>query len=317
MSFLVKTPHHTAIAKAQPYAQYIDVLNRKTTAVQRELFRGGSGGYEHDMQATLLSVCEFLGPNCVFFDVGAHVGYYAAMAQTIFGHQGIKITAFEPTPDTAAAARSIRQVNQLSYEIVESAVTDVPGTVELFLSPKAETSNSLNAEFREGSKPVEVPATTIDAFSASQKVYPDFLKIDVETFEHAVLTGAMQTIAAVKPVISCELLRSGNFSDTTPVLQQLEKIGYRFYQISQAADWPVRTAHQVEGHLDETLRDWLFLPYEMPAELQTMIAAWRVRLMECTKDTNILVSRRGSFLQQIQRLLQMRRLMKARWTGDE
>jgi len=315
MSLLIQTPHRPDIARRTPYRRYLNMLSRNETAVQRALRRGGSGQYETDMQATLLAVCEWLGPDCVFYDVGAHVGYYSAMAATLFKGVGIRVVAFEPTPDTANIARAIRSANGLDYEIIQAAVADVPGSVELFLSPKAETSNSLDGTFREGSVPVTVRAMTIDEYVAGGGPIPNFIKVDVETFEHAVLIGGMKTIADARPYLTCEILPTENFSAMAAVLDRLEDIGYRFYQISDAAQWMAHRAADVEPNLDSVLRDWLFLPQEMPTELPELIASWRSSLEQCDADTNIGV-KSGSILKRTIRSLKSRRLLRRDWNGD-
>lgn len=288
MTYFVQTPYRANIANRAPYPKYLDVIDGDPTAVQRQLRRRGSGGYETDMQATLLSVCEWLGEGCVFYDIGAHVGYYSAMVETMFRSAQVKVIAFDPTPQTAKIASLIREANGLSYDFIEAAVSDTPGSVNLYLSPKAETSNSLNSEFRDGSLPITVRATTIDEYISSGGLKPNFIKIDVETFEHAVLSGGMGSIAQYRPCLTCEMLNSGaSFEPMQAVLGQLEEFGYKFYRISADAEWQAWPAADVEQHLDPRLRDWLFLPDEMTSELRALISEWRKSLQDCGRETNV------------------------------
>jgi FkbM family methyltransferase len=80
---------------------------------------------------------------------------------------------------------------------------------------------------------VQVDVTTLDAFFADQPRGPDFLKIDVEGHELAVLHGGRNTLEKYRPtlLLECEA-RHRPDSDVRPVFDLLNSLGYQgtFFQ---------------------------------------------------------------------------------------
>ena len=72
-----------------------------------------------------------------------------------------------------------------------------------------------------------VDVTTLDAFFATQDRAPNFLKIDVEGHELAVLEGARHTLEAHRPalLIECEARHRAD-GDVRPVFDLLHSHGY-------------------------------------------------------------------------------------------
>lgn len=287
MPLLVQTPNRRDLARKAPYPRYLNVLSRKETAVQRQLRRGGSGSYEREMQATLLGVAEAQAGRLVMYDVGAHIGYYSAMVAAVLHAAAPQIVAFEPTPATATLACELRNGNGLRYHVCKTAVSSATGTTQLYLSPKAESSNSLDHRFRTGSVPVDVPVTTIDHYIESGGPIPSFLKIDVETLEHEVLRGAMNTIIQARPYITCELLPSNNEERLRTALAWLEHLDYSFYQILPDWKWSRCSGRDVLKNIDGTWRDWLLVPGSLPTETQDLARRWNESLTACDRSTNV------------------------------
>jgi FkbM family methyltransferase len=131
----------------------------------------------------------------VFFDVGAHVGFYSLMASRRVGRAG-RVVAFEPNPRNIAYLRRHVTLNAApNIEIVEAAVSSRSGWVG-FEAP----GDSSMGQVRDDTDPW-VPSVSLDAWSAEHAVFPAVVKIDVEGHELPVLQGATELLSHTRPTI--------------------------------------------------------------------------------------------------------------------
>ncbi|MGA4837792.1 FkbM family methyltransferase [Streptomyces sp. G45] len=290
MPLAIKLPAHPeAPAAPGPYPSALNVLSRKETAVQRQLRRAGLAGYEPLTQATLLALAQQAPAGSAFYDVGAHIGLYSALLSAVHGNRGLDVFAFEPTPATAAIGRTIRDVNGLGFELVEAAVSSAPGTAELFLSDKAESSNSLNPGHRRSSASVRVPVVTLDGFTAERGAAPHVIKVDVETYEADVLRGGLATIRRHRPWIVCELLPSSAPEALRDVLATLVSYGYGLHVIEPQLPWPGLDADTYRAHVGHHCRDWLLAPRPLSKEFHRLVRQWLIAILACDETTNLTV----------------------------
>jgi FkbM family methyltransferase len=289
MSIVIKVPENRSVIRsAGPYPSALNMLDPRTTAVQRQLRRTGLAGYEPATQAALLALASRCADGAVFIDVGAHIGLYSALISAVYGSRGPRVFAFEPAPDTANLCRRIRDANGLAFDVVQAAVSSRTGSATLFLSAKAETSNSLNETHRSYHGTVEVPMTTIDAFCREQGLNPGLVKIDVETHEPDVLAGALDTIRDARPWIVCELLNADNVPEKLMV--RLEEAGYRYYQLTEELPWREERARSVRLHTGQISRDWLFAPRAVDESLVNSVRGWLTAIAACPDTTNLIVA---------------------------
>lgn len=289
-ALIVRTPRNDEfINKFGTYQTHLNMHESRETAVQRQLRRGGLKSYEMDVQAAFYAFCEIQASRLVVYDIGAHIGLYSATITSIFRSINPYVIAFEPSPRTAVIAKNIRDANGLSYSVVEEAVSSQNGTMKLYISPVAETSNSLNPSFRKGDTSIDIPVTTIDQIYEKGTPPPTLVKVDVETLEYAVILGGLSTLVEHKPVIIAELLRASNRELTGAMLNALEWIGYEFHRIESSGALKKYPASEVMENLSGKYRDWVMTPGEVPPEFEAAFGRWQAALNECDETTNLLI----------------------------
>jgi len=282
MNYFLKIPNNKL---STPSKGLFNLINIGTgiTYVQRKLIKDGLRGYEPETQAVLCSLIDQIDDSLVFYDIGAHVGFYTLLISSIFAHKSISCFAFEPTPSTAEIAVHLRDLNSKFYTILKKAVSSEMGQINFYLSPKAETSNSLNPNFRPGSDSIIVEQTTIDLLVSSGLPPPHILKIDVETYEYQVLLGALNTITNCRPFIICELLPGDSSNNIYNVIDLLKTLEYRIYLIHKNKAPKLIEFDDLSKSLNYTQRDWLFAPNELPESFERVNDIWRQKIMNCAE----------------------------------
>ena len=145
----------------------------------------------------------FVRPGDLCFDIGAHVGDRTSC----FVRLGACVVAVEPQPRFAAyLRRNFRRTAGVT--VVEAALAERPGQIEMFTSRRHPTVSTGSRDFLNAVadvpsfKPVRwngrcrVEATTLNAL-IERFGEPDFVKIDVEGMEDAVLLGLDRPVRAL------------------------------------------------------------------------------------------------------------------------
>jgi FkbM family methyltransferase len=159
-----------------------------------------TGTYEPGLHAVLERELE---PADVVLDVGAHVGVHALSAARRLRELGGggRVIAFEPAADSAAAIRAAAARNGLDVEVVESALGEEEGTVEIRGDPRyGDHDAGVRSQFGEGEVVQRAPVTTLDAWArATGRDRLDVMKLDIEGAEILALRGARETLTRLRP----------------------------------------------------------------------------------------------------------------------
>ena len=135
----------------------------------------------------------------MLFRSGASIGYLSLLMARKAKH----VYAFEPAPHAAAEMVRHAAVNGFQNITVEpSPVSDRRRKVRFCLTDVAYGSSIVETETKWPT--LDLTAITLDEF-VQTKPFPDFLKIDVEGEEGAVLRGADSILARRHVRICCEL----------------------------------------------------------------------------------------------------------------
>jgi FkbM family methyltransferase len=174
------------------------------------------------------SIRRLVNPGDCCIDVGANLGYYTISLANWIGPSGL-VVAFEPFPGNFAILEKNVHLNRLQNVILEpSALSGCNGSLQLIYGVKEQISAtpSLGGYAVEGERvSINVPTRRLDDYAAQLGRVPDFIKIDVEGAELAVLEGARRTLAVVRPTLLVEIHDWGT-DESEKVLQVLSEFHY-------------------------------------------------------------------------------------------
>ncbi len=177
-------------------------------------------------------------------EVGANVGWFSLLFAARVGPGG-SVTAFDANPRMVELLRRTLAANgyAASVRVVPLAVTDRPGRATLHRLQRQQGSSSLYAftpaelaGWDDEPAPLDVEATSLDAFFGSDGPPPDVIKLDAEGAEPAILAGAQRLLErapGVQVVLEFRpenLTRAGH--DPHAFLTSLVERGFRLHAIT-------------------------------------------------------------------------------------
>jgi FkbM family methyltransferase len=173
------------------------------------------GSFEYEKQRL---ISEAVRPGTVFFDVGAHAGFYSMLASSLVGKSG-RVFAFEPLPKNAGYLRKHIRMNRIpNVTLIEAAVSDRSGEARF-----REGGSSFTGSIDSGG-PLVVEQVSLDDLVWQREIpLPDYIKIDVEGAERMVLQGARELLSVASPTLFLATHSNEVHSDCLGLLQS---IGY-------------------------------------------------------------------------------------------
>ena len=191
------------------------------------------GFFEAELTRVFL---DYLKPGMIFFDVGAHFGYYSLLASRLVGESG-QVHSFEPTPSTFAVLRS-NLAHKANVRLNNVAAFRADTTLEfqdfgldqsMFNSVYGARTPEAARTKMHASRTTKVTAVAIDNYCEKSGVKPDFVKIDAEGAEPDVLSGMQAILRRKRPSITLEVGDWGvnGSAPSHQVVQSLLDMGYR------------------------------------------------------------------------------------------
>ena len=179
---------------------------------------------------TAEALTTLTSPGAVVYDVGAHVGYFTAVAARAAGPEG-RVVAFEPRPLNRTLLDLHLKWNGLErVQVVPSAVGAEAGPGR-FRDDRGSGTGFLTAEDRG----MEVEVVTLDGMVDDGLPAPDVVKVDVEGGEAAVLQGASGILETRRPVL---VLATHGQGPHAASLRTLDEKGYQWRELLTRSDLP-------------------------------------------------------------------------------
>jgi FkbM family methyltransferase len=153
---------------------------------------------------------RILRPGMVFVDVGANDGYYTLFAARRIGAAG-RVIAVEPsTRERVNLNRNIARNGLVNVTVIPAALGAACGMADLHLAQGVHSGhNTLGRFANDGVKAESVERVTVRTLDEVAGEIGldriDFMKIDVEGAEAAVIIGARRVIEATQPLILLEI----------------------------------------------------------------------------------------------------------------
>lgn len=141
----------------------------------------------------------------VVMDIGANLGEWTVPMARHVGATGRVITV-EPIPRMAQAIRKTCRINRLpQVTLVEAALSDSNGQASFTINSTNSGNSSLGERQGIGEQ-IIVQTYTLDTLidSLGNVERLDFIKIDVEGFEHVVICGGLKTLRKYRPAVVLE-----------------------------------------------------------------------------------------------------------------
>ena len=182
------------------------------------------------------------GMTCL--DVGGNIGYYTLLESNIVGNDG-KVIAIEPSPPNFKHLKKNLSIQDTqNVDAYNFAAGDVDGEVNFlvyresngsFTIPDGETTN-LPGEL------IKVPAKRMDTFLNEINIeHVDFVRMDVEGYEHHIIEGMKNIIKNSKPMFQIEVhVTLLGKEGTKRFLKEFQDYGYEAkYYVPRDIDLPI------------------------------------------------------------------------------
>ena len=162
---------------------YIDPISNFGTTLLME------NVYEPEMVKTIEDI---ISVDDSFFDLGANEGYFSVLAAKIIGGKGL-VYAVEPQSRLQEIVARNFKTNKIdNYRIIQKAISNKEGTIQLSLAPDTNTGSSGLFNVQKYKNPTEVVhMTTLERLFNDEKIKNiKLMKVDIEGLEYEAILGS-------------------------------------------------------------------------------------------------------------------------------
>lgn len=200
------------------------IVNRHCSFQAEVLIKTGRPHIQEELNK-VLAIINTLADNCVVVDAGANIGLLSIPIGQLIAPKNGLVHAFEPQRMMAYALSGGVALNDLENVIVHNR--GLGSECAILQAPKLDYGKPQDFGLYTLLEPNEnslqrIDVVTIDSMNLERL---DFLKIDVEGMEVAVLNGAKKTIERDKPWCWVEYWKV----EIDDIKAQFEKLDYQFY----------------------------------------------------------------------------------------
>jgi len=189
--------------------------------------------------AAALGHCATAMSPCHAIDLGGNVGIHAAYMASL----GAFLDVVEPQTDLAAAIQRTMTVNCWSHRVIVHNAAVSPDIQDHGRKFRLRAGWRLEDTGLKVSRNFEVPFVSLPKLLTGRII--DLIKIDIDSFEYALLTAMEQLIAARSTTVRAILVEIQRYHarraySTLESLHRLQKMhGYTVYRMSHAVYSPV------------------------------------------------------------------------------
>ena len=170
----------------------------------------------------------------VALDIGANIGNHCLFLARHFD----RVVAFEPNPVARHLLNANLAINRIENVRVDArGLSDQAGSESLVVKAGNLGASHVKGARDDGRRWGSSGEVAIELTTGDQCLDPeadiDFIKLDVEGFEHEVLQGLLGTIRRCRPILMLEQLGEAieGATGTSPSHQLLTGLGYRAFEI--------------------------------------------------------------------------------------
>lgn len=221
--------------------------NGLARGMKRRYGWGGRLKWQLTLEEKFLEQLDFADKTVI--DIGGYIGITTLFFARAAGAGG-RVVVFEPNPENCAELLFNVQLNNLNnVQLIPIGLGDKTGHLTMLVDPVYPSRGSFAADFQQQvfdqrARSIEVEIDTLDhQITERQLPVPDFIKIDVEGFEHQVLGGMAHTLERYRP----ELLIEIHGCLKRKIIEDLIPYGYRIYRIESQSSIALDNIPEVRG----------------------------------------------------------------------